>query len=222
MLAKTFDAATEKLKSSAPTVDKALSADECKAAILDRVEKKWLGPCRQAAAEIEASALDPAQKKALLAKVMEGQVETAHVKMALKTVGAFDATELVAAAKAGDGKKLAGQFYQFVAKTYGRITDKAELKTIDGADDYAAFVGTAAELLSILNPGLGEAIRGLDAGPRAKMFEDAVQTSIDASREIQKKVEAGLPKKEAELVALDARFWSSATSCSMQWQEAIG
>ena len=222
MLAKTFDEAADKLKSSAPIVDKALTADECKAAILDRIEKKWLGPCRQAAAEIEASALDPAQKKAFLAKVMGSEVNVAHVKMALKTVGAFDARELIAAAKAGDGKKFAGQFYQFVTETYGRITDKAERQMIDGADDYAAFVGTAAELLSILNPGIGDAIRGLDAEPRAKMFDDAVQTSIDASRETQKKVVEGLDKKEAELIALDARFWSSATSCSMQLQEAIG
>ena len=220
MLSKTLAEATEKLKQAAPAVDKALSADECRAAILDRIEEKWLGPCRQAAAEIGASALAPAQKKAFLAKVVEGKVEVAHVRMALRTVAAFDAGELVAAAKAGDGRKLAEQFFQFVARTNAAITDKAELKSIEGADDYAAFVATAADLLFVLNPGIGEGVRGLDAGPRAKTFDDAVQTSSDKSREIQNQNRDGLDKAQEMALALEAKHWSSATSCAMQLQQA--
>ncbi len=103
---------------------------------------------RQAATEIESSALDPAQKKAFLAKVMAGNVDVTHVKIALKTVTAFDAKELVDAAKAGDGKKLAEQLFQFVVKTNAMITDKAEFESVKGADDYTAFVATATDLPS--------------------------------------------------------------------------
>ena len=223
MFAKTFVEATDKMKSGAYDVDKALTAEECKAAILDRVEKKWLSLCRQAATEIESSALDPAQKKAFLAKVMEGKVDVTHVKMALKAVPAFDAKELVAAAKAGDGKKLAEQFYQFVAKTHAMITDKAELESIAGSDDFSAFVGTATELLFVVNPGLGEGVRGLDDGSRGKLFEDAGQASDAKSREIQAKVQGEqLNDQQRRDVGLDARHWSSAATCAMHLQHAIG
>ena len=222
MFAKTFVEATDKMKSGAYDVDKALTAEECKAAILDRVEKKWLSLCRQAAMEIDASALDPAQKKAFLAKVMEGKVDVTHVKMALKTVPAFDATELVAAAQAGDGKKLTEQFCQFVAKTSAMITDKAELESIAGSDDHSAFVGTAAELLFVVNPGLGEGVRGLDDGSRGKLFEDAGQASDAKSREIQAKVQGEqLNDQQRQAVAQEARYWSSAATCAIHLQQAI-
>ena len=222
MFAKTFVEATDKMKSGAYDVDKALTAEECKAAILDRVEKKWLSLCRQAATEIDASALDPAQKKAFLAKVMEGKVDVTHVKMALKTVPAFDATELVAAAKAGDGKKLTEQFYQFVAKTGAMITDKAELESIAGSDDHSAFVGTAAELLFVVNPGLGEGVRGLDDGSRGKLFEDAGQASDEKSREIQAKVQGEqVDNLQRQAVAQEARYWSSAATCAIHLQHAV-
>ena len=104
--------------------------DEFKAAILKRAERKWLAPCRQAAAEIDASALEPAQKKAVLAKIMENEVNVAHVKIALRTVPAFDAGELVNAAKAGDGKKLAEQFYRFVSTTKAMVTEEKESEAI--------------------------------------------------------------------------------------------
>ena len=216
MLSQTLAEATDKMKHNAYSVDKALSTDECKAAILDRVEAKWLASCRQAAVEINASALDPAHKKAFIAKVMEGKVEVTHVKMALGTVHAFDAKELVGAAKAGDGKKLAEQFFQFVAKTNAMITDKAELDSIEGSDDYSAFVGTAADLLFIKNPDLGEAVRGLDAGSRDKLFEDAVQTAADKSSEIQGKVQGGqLDGVQRRDAAMEARHWSAVNACVM-------
>ena len=222
MFAKTFVEVTDKMKKGAYDVDKALTAEECKAAILDRVEKKWLSLCRQAATEIDASALDPAQKKAFLAKVMEGKVDVTHVKMALKTVPAFDATELVAAAKAGDGKKLTEQFCQFVAKTGAMITDKAELESIAGSDDHSAFVGTAAELLFVVNPGLGEGVRGLDDGSRGKLFEDAGQASDEKSREIQAKVQGEqVDNLQRRAVAQEARYWSSAATCAIHLQRAI-
>ncbi len=50
MLAKTLGEATAKMKLDASGVQKTLTVDECKAALLDRVEKKWLASCRQAAA----------------------------------------------------------------------------------------------------------------------------------------------------------------------------
>ena len=222
MFAKTFVEVTDKMKKGAYDVDKALTAEECKAAILDRVEKKWLSLCRQAATEIESSALDPAQKKAFLAKVMEGKVDVTHVKMALKTVPAFDATELVAAAKAGDGKKLTEQFCQFVAKTGAMITDKAELESIAGSDDYSAFVGTAAELLFVVNRGLGEGVRGLDDGSRGKLFEDAGQASDEKSREIQAKVQGEqIDNLQRRAMAQEARYWSSAATCAIHLQHAI-
>ena len=221
MFARTLVEATDKMLKDVPSVEKVLTADECKATILDRVEKKWLSLCRKAAAEIESSALDPAQKKAFLAKVMAGNVDVTHVKIALKTVTAFDAKELVDAAKAGDGKKFAEQFFQFVAKTNAMITDKAEMESVKGADDYSAFVGTAADLLFVIHPEIADGIRGLDADPRAKLFDDAIETSIDKSRELQNKNRDGLTKLQEKAIGLEARQWSSATSCVMQLHQAI-
>ena len=221
MFARTLVEATDKMLKDAPSVDKALTADECKAAILDRVEKKWLSLCRQAAAEIESSALDPAQKKAFLAKVMAGNVDVTHVKIALKTVTAFDAKELVDAAKAGDGKKLAEQFFQFVAKTNAMITDKAESESVKGADDYSAFVGTAADLLFAMHSEIADGARGLEADPRAKLFDDAMEASIDKSRELQNRNRDGLTKLQEMAIGLEARHWSAATSCVMQLHQAI-
>ena len=209
------------MKKGAYDVDKALTAEECKAAILDRVEKKWLSLCRQAATEIDASALDPAQKKAFLAKIMAGNVDVTHVKIALKTVTAFDAKELVDAAKAGDGKKLAEQFFQFVAKTNAMITDKAESESVKGADDYSAFVGTAADLLFAMHSEIADGARGLEADPRAKLFDDAMEASIDKSRELQNRNRDGLTKLQEMAIGLEARHWSAATSCVMQLQHAI-
>lgn len=222
MLARTLVEATGKMLQDSHSVEKALTADECKAAILDRIEKKWLSLCRNAATEIESSALDPAQKKAFLAKVMAGNVNVTHVKIALKTVTAYDAKELVDAAKAGDGKKLAEQFFQFVAKTNAMITDKAEIESVKGADDYSAFVGTAADLLFAIHPEIADGIRGLDADPRAKLFDDAIEASIDKSRELQNRNRDGLTKLQEMAIGLEARHWSSATSCVMQLHQAIG
>ena len=221
MFASTLVEATDKLLKDAHSVDKALAADECKAAILDRIEKKWLSLCRQAATEIESSALDPAQKKAFLAKVMAGNVDVTHVKIALKTVAAFDAKELADAAKAGDGKKLAEQLFQFVVKTNAMITDKADIESVKGADDYTAFVGTATDLFFVIHPEIADGIRGLDAGPRAKLFDDAVEASIDKSRELQNRNRDGLTKLQELAMGLEARHWSAATSCVMQLNQLI-
>ena len=221
MFAKTLVEANGKMLKDAPSVKKALTADECKAAILDRVEKKWLSLCRKAATEIESSALDPAQKKAFLAKVMAGNVDVTHVKIALKTVTAFDAKELVDAAKAGDGKKLAEQFFQFVAKTNAMITDKAESESVKGADDYSAFVGTAADLLFAMHSEIADGARGLEADPRAKLFDDAMEASIDKSRELQNRNRDGLTKLQEMAIGLEARHWSAATSCVMQLHQVV-
>jgi hypothetical protein len=220
MFSKTLAEAVTKMKANANSVEKALSADECKAALLDRVEQKWLAPCRQAAAELDASALEPAQKKAFLATVMANKVDVPFVKMALRVVPSFDAKELVAAAKAGDGRKLVEQFSRFIATTNAMLTDKAELKSIEGSDDYSAFMGTAADLLFAVNPDLVETVRGLDADTRGKLFEDAERASSDKSSAIQAKAQSEADKQQARIVAHEARYWSAANACVMQLQEA--
>ena len=221
MLSRTLGDAVNSLRSVATGTDKALSIDECKAAILDRIDQKWLAACRQAAAEIEASTLEPAQKKAFLAKTMAGKVDVMHVKMALRLVPAFDAKDLVNAAKAGNGQALAAQLFQFVATTRANITDQGELGAIKDSDQTFSFVGTSTDLLFAVNPGLEEGIRGLDADAREKMFDDAVQTTYDKSRENQDTDKAGGDKAKASAMVLAAKNWSSATFCVMQLQQAI-
>ena len=141
---------------------------------------------------------------------------------ALRVVPSFDAKELVAAAKAGDGGKFAEQFSRFIATTNARLTDKAELKSIEGSDDYSAFMGTAADLLFVVNPDLLETVRGLDADTRGKLFEDASQASSDKSSAIQAKAQAETDKQQARIVAHEARYWSAANACVMQLRETIG
>ena len=153
---------------------------------------------------------------------MEGKVDVTHVRMALRMVVAFDAKDLADAAKAGDGKKLAEQFFQFVAKTNAMITDKAELESVKGADDYSAFVGTAADLLFAIHPEIADGARGLAADPRAKLFDDAMEASIDKSRELQNQNRDGLTKLQEMAIGLEARHWSAATSCVMQLNQLIG
>ena len=202
--------------------DKVFSMDEFKAVILDRAERKWLAPCRQAAAEIGASALDPAQKKAVLAKIMENEVNVAHVKIALRTVPAFDAGELANAAKAGDGKKLAEQFYRFVSTTKAMVTEEKESEAIQGADEYSKFVGTATDVLILLHPEIAEGARSLDADAREKLFDDAAEASFMKSGEIQRKTAVIKDKMESQRMSYEAKHWSAATSCAMQLQQAVG
>ena len=148
--AKILRELTYNLKQNASNVDQALSANECKPAIFDRVEQKWLSLCRQAAAEIEASALDPAKKKTFLATVMEGNVDVAHVKIALRLMPAFDAKELAATAKAGNPKKLAEQFHLFVTKTHGAVTARDEFHAVNkGAGECMAFIDTISQPLFV-------------------------------------------------------------------------
>ena len=123
--------------------------------------------------------------------------------------------------KSGDGKKLAEQFFQFVAKTNAMITDKAESESVKGADDYSAFVGTAADLLFAMHSEIADGARGLEADPRAKLFDDAMEASIDKSRELQNRNRDGLTKLQEMAIGLEARHWSAATSCVMQLQHAI-
>ncbi|MBP5786991.1 MAG: hypothetical protein J6Y19_04160 [Kiritimatiellae bacterium] len=72
-----------------------------------------------------------------------------------------------------------------------------------------------------MNPGIGDGIRGLDADAREKMFDDAVQTTYDKSRENQDTDKAGGDKAEADAMVLAAKNWSSATFCVMQLQQAL-
>lgn len=129
---------------------------------------------------------------------------------------------MVDAAKSGDGKKLAEQFCRFAGTTEAHVTDKAENKSIAGADDYTTCVGTCTTLLFIVNPEIGDGVRALDAGSRGKLFDDAVETSMEKSSELQKKDRTGLDDKQVKALMQDARSWSLATSCAMQLQQTAG
>ena len=69
-----------------------------------------------------------------------------------------------------------------------------------------------------MNPGIGDGIRGLDADAREKMFDDAVQTTYDKSRENQDTDKAGGDKAEADAMVLRRRTGrpppSASCSCS--------
>ena len=65
--------------------------------------------------------------KAFLTKVIENKAKPTHVRIALRTAPAFDASGLAGAAKNGDGGKLAEQFHKFVTSMNAQITDKEEV-----------------------------------------------------------------------------------------------
>ena len=222
MFAKVFSEAKTAMQKKAPSAGKVVSAEECKAAIIDRVLKKWLEPCRQAAAEIDASALDPAHKKAFTAKVAENKIDIVHVRIALRTVPAFDAGPVAAAAKAGDGKKFAELVQGFISTTSEMPKGKEERDSVAGSDDYSAFVSTITELLFILNPEIPEGVRGLDGDGRAKFFGDADRTATLKSQEFQKNGDADIDKKQELLRAVAAKHWSSVTACVMQLYHTVG
>ena len=125
------------------------------------------------------------------------------------------------APQSGNGQALAAQSFQFVATTHAKVTDQAELGAIKDSDQTFSFVGTSTDLLFAMNPGIGDGIRGLDADAREKMFDDAVQTTYDKSRENQDTDKAGGDKAEADAMVLAAKNWSSATFCVMQLQQAL-
>ena len=64
-------------------------------------------------------------------------------------------------------------------------------------------------------------MRLVKAGPRAKFFDDAVEASIDKSRELQNRNRDGLAKLQELAIGLEARHWSAATSCVMQLNQAV-
>ena len=66
-----------------------------------------------------------------------------------------------------------------------------------------------------------DGIRSLDPNPRAKLFDDAMEASIDKSRELQNKNRDGLTKLQEMAIGLEARHWSAATSCVMQLNQLI-
>lgn len=221
MLSKTLSEAVEKIQKDALTAGKALSADECKAALLDRVDAKWLEPCRQAAAEIGSSALDPAQKKAFLARAMAHTIDLAHIRMALRTAPSFDAGALVAAAKEGNGAKLAEELFRFVFETNAAITDADERKAIHGSEEYSSFMSMATDLLFSLHPDIAGGVRGLEAAARDRLFDEAGTLTTDKSREIQQQRRDGLDLAQAQALALGAKHWSSANACLLQLQHEL-
>jgi len=219
MLEATLSDATAKLQHDILTAGKAFSADECRASLLGRVESKFLEPCRKAAAEIEASALGSAQKKAFLAKVMAVKIDLAHIKMAIRTVTAFDGGALSGAVKAGDGAKLVNELFRFVTTINSAITAQDEKDAIYGSEDYTAFVTTSTDLLFTLNPEIAEGVRNLDADAREKLFDAAGGAATAKSAEIQKLSEAGGNDNQA--LRMEAKHWSSASSCIMQLRQEV-
>ena len=89
------------------------------------------------------------------------------------------------------------------------------------AGDYTAFVATATDLLFAIPPEIADDARGPGAGPRAKLFDDGVEASIDKSRELQNRNRDGLTKLQELAMGLEARHWSAATSCVMQLNQAV-
>jgi len=53
------------------------------------------------------------------------------------------------------------------------------------------------------------------------LFDDAIEASIDKSRELQNKNRDGLTKLQEKAIGLEARQWSSATSCVMQLHQVV-
>lgn len=221
MVSSLISDARTSLQKAAPESDKPLSLEECKAAILARAEKKWLAPCRQAAGEIAASQLDPAQKKAFIAKVLENNFNVVHARIARKVASAFNSAEMIAAAKAGDGRKLAEQLHRFILTMNKQIKEREELDSIKGSEDYSACVTTSAELLFITNPDLLEGIRGLDAGSREKLFDDSADFSTAKSVEIQNQKRYTKNAAKSQAMGTEANYWAMATTCAVILQQQV-
>lgn len=124
---------------------------------------------------------------------------------------------LSGAVKAGDGAKLANEFFRFVATINSSITAQDEKDAINGSEDYTAFVTTSTDLLFALNPKIAEGVRNLDADAREKLFDAAGNAATAKSAEIQKLSEAGGNNNQE--LRMEAKHWSSASSCIMQLRQ---
>ena len=148
-------------------------------------------------------------------------IDLAHIRMALRTVPSFAAGALVAAAKDGNGAKLAEELFRFVSEANAAITDADERKAIHGSEEYSSFMSMATDLLFSLHPDIAGGVRGLEAGARDRFFDEAGTLATDKSREIQQQRRDGLDLAQAQALALGAKHWSSANACLLQLQQDL-
>ena len=148
-------------------------------------------------------------------------IDLAHIRMALRTAPSFDAGALVAAAKEGNGAKLAAELFRFVSETNASITDADERKAIHGSEEYSSFMSMATDLLFSMYPDIAGGVRGLEAGARDRLFDEACTMTTDKSREIQQQRRDGLDLAQAQALALGAKHWSSANACLLQLQHEL-
>ena len=116
-----------------------------------------------------------------------------------------------------DGAKIVNELFRFVATINSAIMAQDEKDAIYGSEDYTAFVTTSTDLLFTLNPGIVDGVRNLDADAREKRFDAAGDAATAKSAEIQKLSEAGGNDNQA--LRMEAKHWSSASSCIMQLRQ---
>ena len=178
-LAKMLDQEKKKVQTGMYLESEVKSVADCRKALVDRVEKKWLDVCRQSADEVAASGLlDENQKKTFISWLLKENCKAAHVKIALRTVKSIDATAIASgiasAAAKGDGIDLAAQLSRLTGDVKDRLGED-DIKQIDGSDEEGAFVGVVAELADILNPQIVQNCRNLGPEARQKMFGEATE-----------------------------------------------
>ncbi len=89
------------------------------------------------------------------------------------------------------------------------------------SEEYSSFMSMATDLLFSLHPDIAGGVRGLEAGARDRLFDDAGTLTTDKSREIQQQRRDGLDLAQAQTLALGAKHWSSANACLLQLQQDL-
>ena len=119
------------------------------------------------------------------------------------------------------GGLRAEELFRFITETNAAITDADERKAIHGSEEYSSFMSMATDLLFSLHPDIAGGVRGLKAGARDRLFDEAGTLTTDKSREIQQQRRDGLDLAQAQALALGAKHWSSANACLLQLQHEL-
>lgn len=122
-----------------------------------------------------------------------------------------------------------GIFDKNIHMNGSRTTYQAFLDLADAAEEKGGTIGDRTVRLIKAGDGLATttslgtkgARADQIAGARAKLFDDAVEASIDKSRELQNRNRDGLTKLQELAMGLEARHWPAATSCVMQLNQAV-
>ena len=122
-----------------------------------------------------------------------------------------------------------GIFDKNIHMNGSRTTYQAFLDLADAAEEKGGTIGDRTVRLVKAGDGLATttslgtkgARADQIAGARAKLFDDAVEASIDKSRELQNRNRDGLTKLQELAMGLEARHWSAVTSCVMQLNQAV-